>query len=66
MVRELITEVRDKTAGTGEGFVTFDKLTVAVKILDSRKVYGRIDVLVTPKHGSGEQWIDLARVKVNA
>lgn len=65
MVRELITEVRDKTDGTGEGFVTFDKLTFQVKVLDSRKVYGRVDVLVTPTNGSGEQWIDLARVHVN-
>jgi len=65
MVAEIIKEVIERTNGTGEGFVTFDKLTFQVKILDSRKVYGRVDVLVTPTNGKGEQWIDLARVRVN-
>ncbi|MCE5226667.1 MAG: hypothetical protein LLG05_12520 [Porphyromonadaceae bacterium] len=46
----------------GEGFVTFDKLTVKVRVIDSRKSFGRDDVLITPVNGSGEQWIDLTRV----
>jgi len=36
---------------------------IIVTPVDSRKVYGRVDVLVTPINGSGEQWIDLARVR---
>jgi len=62
MVRELVLEARDKFPG-GEGFVTIDKLTVAVRVLDARKVFGRIDVLVTPKEGRGEQWISMDRVE---
>lgn len=31
-------------------------LTIDVKVLDARKVYGRIDVLVTPIEGEGEAW----------
>ena len=46
----------------GEGFVQFDKLKVKIKVIDSRKSFGRDDVLVTPVNGSGEQWIDITRV----
>lgn len=62
MVRELITEASGKFPG-GEGYVTFDKLSVLVRVVDSRKVFGRIDVLVTPVNGYGEQWISMDRVE---
>lgn len=41
-----------------------EALEVAVKILDSRQAYGRLDLLVTPTQGSGEAWVSADRVKV--
>jgi hypothetical protein len=33
-----------------------DGLTVTVRLLDEKHVFGRVDVLVTPLSGSGEKW----------
>jgi hypothetical protein len=30
-----------------------------VRILDARKVYGRMDALITPVGGTGEVWVDV-------
>ncbi len=59
---QMIQEVIKKTKGTGEGIVDIDGLRVMVKVIDSRKVFGRCDVLVTPVSGEGQKWIDLARL----
>lgn len=40
------------------------ELRVAVKIMDARDSFGRIDVLVSPENGSGEAWVSADRVKV--
>lgn len=29
-----------------------------VKLIDARKVYGRVDVLITPVNGSGQKWVE--------
>ncbi len=39
-------------------------LHVTVKILDLRRRFGHVDVLVTPCDGKGQKWIALHRVKV--
>lgn len=28
-----------------------------VRILDARRVYGRVDVLISPINGQGEKWV---------
>jgi hypothetical protein len=54
--------IEDRTVN-GEGFVQFDKMRIKVKVIDSRKSFGRDDVLITPVSGDGEQWIDLTRLR---
>lgn len=41
-----------------------DSLRVDCEVLDSKAVFGRIDLLVTPKSGSGQQWISSSRLVV--
>jgi hypothetical protein len=57
--KEQAQAVSERTKGTNEGFINFDGLKVKVKVIDSRKSFGRDDVLITPIAGSGEKWIDL-------
>lgn len=40
------------------------RLLAQVSILDVRRLFGRIDVLVTPADGSGEAWVSAERVRV--
>lgn len=42
--------------------ITVDGLTFPVKITDVKQAFGRTDVLVTPVHGSGERWSNLANL----
>lgn len=37
-------------------------MTVAVRILDAKHIYGVTRVQVTPVAGSGKQWVDRGRV----
>ena len=37
-------------------------LIVYCDVLDSRSMYGRLDYLISPVSGKGEQWIDSTRV----
>lgn len=37
-------------------------LRVAVRIVDARKVWDRVDYLITPTAGSGQQWVSAASV----
>lgn len=39
-------------------------LFVSVRIEDSRTVYGREELLVTPESGEGQAWVSADRVKV--
>jgi len=38
------------------GYQRLDGLYYPVRILDARKVFGRIDILITPVGGRGERW----------
>jgi len=40
------------------GKVTVGKLTIDVRILDSRDFYGNMRHLVTPAKGSGQAWME--------
>jgi hypothetical protein len=44
--------------------VTAEGLEVEVDILDARQAYGRTDLLVSPKAGSGQAWVSDERVKI--
>ena len=39
-------------------------LAFPVKILDARKVWGRVDVLINPIGGSGEKWVEASSLRV--
>lgn len=41
-----------------------DDLRVRVKILDTRRVFGRIDHQVSPEAGFGTQWVSADRVTI--
>jgi hypothetical protein len=60
---QMLQEVTDKTNGTGKGKVSMDGMWVNVKVIDARKVFGRVDVLVTPISGEGQSWIQLDRLQ---
>lgn len=57
-------EAKQLLGSTGS-LATLDGLTVDVKILDVREVYGRVDFLVTPVAGSGQVWKQAGNVKVS-
>ncbi len=44
--------------------VRIDKLSIRVRIEDSREVWGRTDYRITPLAGSGHQWVSAARVTI--
>lgn len=41
-------------------------LYVPVRVIESRKSYGRTDVLVTPIGGKGQAWINSKKILANA
>lgn len=44
------------------GLLTVDGLQVEVLIQDARRVWDRLDYLVTPVRGTGQQWVSAQRV----
>ena len=42
--------------------VRLEKLTVVCKVKDMREAWNRVDVLITPVNGGGEQWVSVDRV----
>jgi hypothetical protein len=45
-----------------EGLLFIHPIRVAVRVLDSRVVYSRVDCLITPIAGNGQQWVSLDRL----
>lgn len=41
------------------------ELTVAVRILDARANYGRVEYLITPQAGAGQMWVHSANVRID-
>ena len=45
-----------------EGLLSIHPIRVAVRVLDSRVVYSRVDCLITPIAGNGQQWVSRDRL----
>lgn len=43
-------------------FLSVGTLRVPVSVLDTRQVFSRVDCLVTPVGGNGEQWVSVDRL----
>jgi len=56
-------ETIDKYLGK-DANVTFEKIQVVCRIEDVRNSYGNIQLKVTPRIGSGSQWVTESRVRV--
>ncbi len=61
-VTEIINGVAEKVDCKKTIMLRIDGLKVEVKIINIRKVWNRIDCLVTPISGNGEQWVALERL----
>ena len=38
-------------------------MTIPVTILDCRKIWGRVDCLITPVGGAGQQWVEKRKLQ---
>lgn len=45
-----------------QGFLGLGKLDVPITVVDSRQAFGRIDLLVQPVNGRGQQWVSADKV----
>jgi hypothetical protein len=43
---------------------TSGELKFEVRIMDSKQAFGRVDVLISPVAGVGEQWVSLEKVTI--
>lgn len=59
---EQMTELEQRTVN-GYGYINIDGLRVRVRVLDTRKAFGRTDAHITPESGSGAKWIDITRIE---
>ena len=57
------TNLQDFEGKTGS--IDFDGLVVEIRVSRARFRYGHIDLLVTPKAGTGERWIERNRVSLS-
>ena len=57
---EQMTELEQRTVN---GYINIDGLRVRVRVLDTRKAFGRTDAHITPESGSGAKWIDITRIE---
>lgn len=46
------------------GTLRVEELQIGVEIVDIRKVWNRIDFLVSPVNGQGEKWVSEERVTI--
>ena len=53
----------DRRTVDGYGYINMDGLRVRVKVIDTRKAYGRDDAKITPADGNGERWVDLTKIE---
>jgi hypothetical protein len=54
---------RTKVVAGNTAVLVMDGLMVSVTILDTKSVYGRLDVLIAPVSGSGQKWVNSERLK---
>ena len=60
MTAKEMTELLDKTA-----LLDTNELKFPVIIKDVKKVWDRVDCLITPVNGSGETWVSLRRLTLS-
>jgi len=61
-VTDIIKLVGDRTGNKDTASILIDGLTVNVQLLDVKRVFGRIDVLITPISGNGQRWVQADRL----
>jgi hypothetical protein len=44
----------------------FEDLTIDVRVSDVKSSYGRVRLLVSPVSGTGQQWIEVSRLRAAA
>ena len=47
------------------GTIELNNMFVMVNVRNARHRYGHVDLLISPDAGSGEQWVEARRVKLN-
>ena len=45
-----------------QALLSVDSLRVLVNVLDTRQVFARVDCLVSPVNGAGQQWVSVDRL----
>jgi hypothetical protein len=60
--KTMIAGIKTDAAGIATGRLRIEQLQVIVQILDARKVWDRVDYLIRPIQGTGEQWVCSTRV----
>lgn len=46
-----------------QGLYNMNGMLFPVRVLDARKVWGRVDILISPLGGSGETWVEASKVR---
>lgn len=44
--------------------VAFEQVTVACEVIDAKNAYGKLRLMVRPCQGTGYQWVELSRVRI--
>lgn len=61
--KEDITDIDIAQLKGMSGTMSIDALHVGICIIDARRRFGHVDVLVEPLNGTGEQWVEKHRVR---
>jgi hypothetical protein len=61
---EGISRLAEAVGRTGTLRTREEKFKIKVRILDARRVYGRLEYLVTPEGGEGKAWTAATRVRL--
>ena len=63
MENNSVKSLTDIIAGQ-TGYYHHDGLKYPVVFLDLRKVWGRVDVRISPLDGEGDKWVEIVKVSV--
>jgi hypothetical protein len=58
-----MTTTNELTPLHAPAYLSVGPLTILVKVINSRTVFGRVDCLVSPIHGKGQQWVSEERLQ---
>lgn len=61
-ISEMVKLVGHKTGNKEIGLYYSDGLSIEVKLIDAKQVFGRIDVKISPVSGSGDKWVQLDKI----